>query len=123
MVLGTVGTVMWRTFLNAILIGVVRRFTTEQKYSLIRKLQRMHRLSRYRPIVSRLAITLGARVLKWSVKVILAAVLSSAAISFSMQAHAQSVVASADNSGSLAEVVVTAEKRTSTVQDLSLIHI
>jgi len=55
--------------------------------------------------------------LKWSVKVILAAVLSSAAISFSMQAHAQSVVASADNSGSLAEVVVTAEKRTSTVQD------
>jgi outer membrane receptor protein involved in Fe transport len=58
----------------------------------------------------------GVSEVDWKAKVTLAAVLSGTAISFAMQARAQSV-AGADNSGSLAEVVVTAEKRVSTVQD------
>jgi len=48
-------------------------------------------------------------------QVVLLAMSSSTAISFIMEAHAQS--ASSEASGTLAEVVITAEKRASTVQD------
>ncbi len=54
-----------------------------------------------------------------SVSQTVTALLGSTAISFAMQAHAQ-LVADAESPNSLSEVVVTAEKRTSTVQDTPL---
>jgi iron complex outermembrane receptor protein len=51
-----------------------------------------------------------------SIRIAMVALLGSTAMSFAMKARAQSA-ADTDNSGSLAEVLVTAEKRTSTVQD------